>query len=112
MNVNWIKCEGDNWCPFLTLDLDHPHFNNLTRLRQWKNKTRVKSIGYLEQKKPCHYIRVLDAILNGGCQGLGSAISFSTSTRRTVLGNLTPTHCAILPATPTVLLRTTKLLPL
>ena len=66
----------------------------------------------LAQKKPCHYIRVLDAILNGGSQGLWSAISFSTSIRRTVLGNLTPTHCAILPATPTVLLRTTKLLPL
>ena len=49
---------------------------------------------------------------NGGAQGFGSATSFSSSNRRTVLGNLTPAHCAILPATPTALLRTAKLLPL
>ena len=30
MNVNWIKCEGDKWCPFLTLNLDHAHFTNLS----------------------------------------------------------------------------------
>lgn len=30
MNVNWIKCQGDKWCPFLTLNLDHAHFTNLS----------------------------------------------------------------------------------
>ena len=69
-------------------------------------------MSYWAQEKPWHYISVFDAIQNGGAQGLGSATSFSTSTWRTVLGNLTPTHCAILPATPTALLRTTKVLPL
>ena len=64
-------------------------------------------MGYREQEKPWHYIPVFDAIQDGGAQRLGSAISFSTSTWRTVMGNLTPTHCAILPATPMALLRTT-----
>ena len=25
MNLNWIKCEGNKWCPFLTVNLDHAH---------------------------------------------------------------------------------------
>ena len=29
MNVNWIKCQESNWCPFLTLNLDHGHFVGL-----------------------------------------------------------------------------------
>ena len=28
MNLNWITCEGNKWCPFLTLNLDHAHFTN------------------------------------------------------------------------------------
>jgi hypothetical protein len=27
--LNWNKCEGDAWCPFLTVNLQHPHFQNL-----------------------------------------------------------------------------------
>ena len=73
----------------------------LTRLRQQKNKTLFKAMSYRAQEKPWHYIPVFDAIQNGGTQGLESATSFSTSTWRTVLGNRTPTHCAILPATST-----------
>ena len=30
MNVNWIKCEGNEWCPFMTLNLNHSHFTNLS----------------------------------------------------------------------------------
>lgn len=30
MYVNWIKCEGDEWCPFLTVNLSHSHFTNLS----------------------------------------------------------------------------------
>lgn len=30
MNLNWIKCEGNKWCPFLTVNLDHSHFANLS----------------------------------------------------------------------------------
>lgn len=26
--LSWNKCEGDKWCPLLTVNLDHPHFNN------------------------------------------------------------------------------------
>ncbi len=29
MNLNWIKCENDQWCNFLFLDLDHFHFDDL-----------------------------------------------------------------------------------
>lgn len=29
MNLNWVKCMGDRWCPLLRVDLDHTHFNNL-----------------------------------------------------------------------------------
>lgn len=29
MTLSWNKCEGDKWCPFLTVNLDHPHFRSL-----------------------------------------------------------------------------------
>lgn len=29
MNLTWNKCEGDKWCPFLTVNLEHPHFQAL-----------------------------------------------------------------------------------
>lgn len=29
MNLTWIKCEGDKWCPLLTVNLDHSHFSAL-----------------------------------------------------------------------------------
>ncbi len=29
MNLTWNKCEGDKWCPFLTVNLDHAHFQSL-----------------------------------------------------------------------------------
>jgi len=29
MNLSWGKCEGDEWCPFLTVNLDHPHLRYL-----------------------------------------------------------------------------------
>jgi hypothetical protein len=29
MNLMWTKCEGDKWCPFLTVNLEHPHFQAL-----------------------------------------------------------------------------------
>jgi len=28
-NLIWNKCEGDAWCPFLTVNLQHPFFKNL-----------------------------------------------------------------------------------
>ena len=74
----------------------------------WRNK----SVSYRAQKILVTTSQCLDTILNGNSQRLWSALSFSSSSWRTVLGNLTATHCAILPATPTVLLRTTKVLPL
>ncbi len=27
--LSWNKCEGDKWCPLLTVNLQHPHFENL-----------------------------------------------------------------------------------
>lgn len=29
MNLYWNKCQGDAWCPFLTVNLDHSHFQSL-----------------------------------------------------------------------------------
>jgi hypothetical protein len=29
MILEWIKCNGQQWCDFMNLNLDHPHFNNL-----------------------------------------------------------------------------------
>jgi hypothetical protein len=29
MNLNWIKCVGDQWCDFLKVNLTHNHFNDL-----------------------------------------------------------------------------------
>ena len=29
MTLNWNKCAGDKWCPFLTVNLDHPTFRLL-----------------------------------------------------------------------------------
>jgi len=29
MNLYWNKCEGDEWCPFLTVNLDHAFFQSL-----------------------------------------------------------------------------------
>ena len=29
MDLHWVKCEGDKWCPFLTVNLAHQHFNGL-----------------------------------------------------------------------------------
>lgn len=29
MNLDWNKCEGDKWCPFQTVNLDHSHFQSL-----------------------------------------------------------------------------------
>ena len=45
-----------------------------------EKKTCCMSMSYRAQEKPWHYMPVFDAIQNGGAQGLGSAISFSTST--------------------------------
>jgi hypothetical protein len=28
MNLQWNKCDGNQWCNFLILNLDHPHFDN------------------------------------------------------------------------------------
>jgi hypothetical protein len=27
--LNWIKCDGNQWCNLLTLNLDHSHFEGL-----------------------------------------------------------------------------------
>lgn len=29
MNVKWIKCSGEVWCPLGTVNLSHAHFNNM-----------------------------------------------------------------------------------
>ena len=28
MNLNWHKCQGEVWCNFNAVNLDHNHFNN------------------------------------------------------------------------------------
>src|SRR2546425_7002427 len=27
--LTWNRCDGNQWCPFLTVNLQHPHFHNL-----------------------------------------------------------------------------------
>lgn len=29
MTINWLKCVGEQWCPLLTLNLPHSHFDGL-----------------------------------------------------------------------------------
>lgn len=29
MNVKWIKCNGEVWCPLGTVNLSHAHFDNM-----------------------------------------------------------------------------------
>jgi hypothetical protein len=29
MNLIWLKCTGEQWCPLLNVNLDHSHFNEL-----------------------------------------------------------------------------------
>ena len=29
MHLSWIKCEGDRWCSFQTVNITHPHFTGL-----------------------------------------------------------------------------------
>ena len=29
MRLFWIKCQGDAWCPFMTVNLDYAHFQGL-----------------------------------------------------------------------------------
>ena len=30
MELKWIKCQGEVWCPLTTVNLSHSHFDNLT----------------------------------------------------------------------------------
>jgi hypothetical protein len=29
MQIKWIKCQGEVWCPLATVNLSHAHFENL-----------------------------------------------------------------------------------
>lgn len=29
MNIQWNKCENDQWCPLNTVNLQHSHFDNM-----------------------------------------------------------------------------------
>jgi hypothetical protein len=29
IDVNWVKCQGEVWCPLSTVNLDHAHFDNM-----------------------------------------------------------------------------------
>ena len=29
IRVEWVKCQGDKWCPLQTLDLGHSHFDGM-----------------------------------------------------------------------------------
>ena len=59
MNVNWIKCQKDNWCPFLTLNLDHDHFTNLSGVYViWHGGPNPSTVyvgkGYIAQRIRSH----------------------------------------------------------
>ena len=43
MRVDWIKCQNDNWCDFLTVNLSHEHFNDLHGVYIiWSGETVVR----------------------------------------------------------------------
>lgn len=43
MIVNWMKCEEENWCSLLNLNLGNDHFNNLMGVYIiWSNTTIVR----------------------------------------------------------------------
>ncbi|MDE5422424.1 hypothetical protein L3073_09420 [Ancylomarina sp. DW003] len=43
MKVDWIKCQNDNWCDFLTVNLSNEHFDNLHGVYIiWSGKTVVR----------------------------------------------------------------------
>jgi hypothetical protein len=29
LTLVWVRCEGNAWCPLLTVNLNHAHFNSL-----------------------------------------------------------------------------------
>lgn len=43
--LNWTKCEGQAWCPFLTVNLAHSHFNGLGGVYViWHGGTNPKTV--------------------------------------------------------------------
>ncbi|MHC9089110.1 hypothetical protein ACXIHB_10400 [Tenacibaculum sp. IMCC1] len=43
MEVDWIKCENNNWCNFSTVNLNHEHFNDLKGVYIiWSGETVVR----------------------------------------------------------------------
>nr|BFF39791.1 hypothetical protein BACY1_15960 [Tenacibaculum mesophilum] len=43
MTVEWIYCQNNEWCDFLTLNLENQHFNNLNGVYIiWSGKTIVR----------------------------------------------------------------------
>lgn len=43
--LNWTKCEGQSWCPFLTVNLAHSHFNGLEGVYViWHGGTNPKTV--------------------------------------------------------------------
>lgn len=43
MNLDWIKCQNEEWCDFLNIKLSHEHFNDLNGVYIiWSNEVVVR----------------------------------------------------------------------
>lgn len=71
--LNWTKCEGQAWCPLLTVNLAHAHFNNLEGVYIiWHGGLNPKTVyvgqGYIQQRLTAH--RTDPLILQYSAHGL------------------------------------------
>lgn len=45
MTLVWNKCQGDAWCPFMTVDVDHSHFQGMEGVYViWHGGTNPKTV--------------------------------------------------------------------
>ncbi|MBK7132426.1 MAG: hypothetical protein IPH69_06255 [Bacteroidales bacterium] len=56
LELNWTKCQGDVWCDFLKVNLDHQHFIDLSGVYIiWSDKITVKvGSGYIKERILMH----------------------------------------------------------
>ena len=45
MNISWVKCRGDNWCPFETVDLSGVSAKGVYMIWHGGNPGRVVRVG-------------------------------------------------------------------
>ena len=56
ISLFWTKCQGDIWCDFFKLNLEHPHFNNLNGVYIiWSGKQVIRvGSGNIKERIAAH----------------------------------------------------------